>query len=281
MSFELPETMIITEQMSKELLGKKVTHIDKRFTEKMVSQGMVNKNPNDFDEMIGNSVKSVVSRGITMKVQFTKDMNLIIAPEYGGVILLHKPGVEFPKKYHLAFTLKDNSILSIQLKSWGNIFFVPNSKLNDSYVYRRDFSDCPTPLDAEMTFDRFSELIVKKNSVLKPMLVGKDAVMLGIQNSAFQDIIFRAKLHPKRRTFDLSDNEKRALYDAIRNLIVERRSKGGKDQFVDLYGVQGRYVPLMGPNMRDKKCRECGTPIERLAHGGGHVHLCPKCQPLN
>jgi formamidopyrimidine-DNA glycosylase len=131
-----------------------------------------------------------------------------------------------------------------------------------------------------MTFEVFSSFLTKKNSVLKPMLVGKDAIMLGIQNSAFQDIIYRAKLHPKRKTLDLSDNEQRALYNAIRNVIDDRLSKGGKDQFIDLYGVQGQYIPLMGPNMRDKKCNDCGTPIERLAHGGGHVHLCPKCQPL-
>ncbi|UCE12610.1 MAG: zf-TFIIB domain-containing protein [Candidatus Heimdallarchaeota archaeon] len=34
----------------------------------------------------------------------------------------------------------------------------------------------------------------------------------------------------------------------------------------------------MGPNMKGQTCPECRTPIEKLAFGGGHVYLCPKCQ---
>jgi formamidopyrimidine-DNA glycosylase len=34
----------------------------------------------------------------------------------------------------------------------------------------------------------------------------------------------------------------------------------------------------MGPNMKGKVCPACGTPVEKISHGGGHVYLCPKCQ---
>ena len=53
---------------------------------------------------------------------------------------------------------------------------------------------------------------------------------------------------------------------------------GNLDQFYDLYGKQGRYTPAMGPNMKQHPCPVCGTSIEKVSVGGGHIHLCPKCQ---
>ncbi|MBT3283279.1 hypothetical protein HN376_00990 [Candidatus Bathyarchaeota archaeon] len=34
----------------------------------------------------------------------------------------------------------------------------------------------------------------------------------------------------------------------------------------------------MGPNYKNRECPNCGTTITKLAHGGGHVYLCPSCQ---
>jgi formamidopyrimidine-DNA glycosylase len=103
-------------------------------------------------------------------------------------------------------------------------------------------------------------------------------VLVGISNSTFQDILYLAKIHPKRKASELNAEEKRSLYDAIRLVFKERLRLDGKDQFHDLYGKQGSYTPTMGPNMKKQTCPECGTPIEKLSLGGGHVYLCPSCQ---
>jgi formamidopyrimidine-DNA glycosylase len=133
-------------------------------------------------------------------------------------------------------------------------------------------------VDEEFTFERFSRLLVENNRMLKSVLVGKDAVVVGLSNSAFQDIIYRAGLHPKRKASGLNEEERLALYDAIRLVLQERIRLKGKDQFYDLHGNQGGYAPAMGPNMKEHTCPVCGTPIEKLGVGGGHVYFCPKCQ---
>ena len=135
-----------------------------------------------------------------------------------------------------------------------------------------------SPSDPEFTFERFSELIVTKNRMLKSVLVGKEAILVGLGNSAFQDIIYRARLFPKRKASDLSQDEQNALFEAIKQVVEERIRLNGKDQFIDLYGNQGSYIPAMGPNMQQQNCPECGTPIEKISHGGGHVYLCSTCQ---
>lgn len=161
----------------------------------------------------------------------------------------------------------------------GIIKALKDDELGSSYVFKRDFnSERLSPLEEEFTVERFSKLLADKHKMLKAVLVGKDALLVGLSNSAFQDIIYRAKLHPKRKASELKTEEKQRLYDAIKLVINERIRLNGKDQFYDLYGNQGGYTPAMGPNMKQKTCPECGTPIEKLSHGGGHVYLCPTCQ---
>jgi formamidopyrimidine-DNA glycosylase len=110
------------------------------------------------------------------------------------------------------------------------------------------------------------------------VLVGKDAVVVGLSNSAFQDIIYRAKLHPKRKASELDLDEQKALYSAVKLVLRERIRLNGKNQFLDLYRHRGGYTPAMGPNMRKQNCPVCGTPVEELSHGGGIVFVCPTCK---
>jgi formamidopyrimidine-DNA glycosylase len=154
-----------------------------------------------------------------------------------------------------------------------------DDELDSSYVYKRDFDSTKlSAAEEEFTFEQFSGRMAEHNKMLKSVLVGKDAILVGISNSTFQDILYRARIHPKRRASELEADEMRSLYDTILFVFNERIRLNGKDNFRDLHGKQGGYVPAMGSNMKQQSCPECGTPIEKLSHGGGHVYLCPNCQ---
>ena len=71
-------------------------------------------------------------------------------------------------------------------------------------------------------------------------------------------VMFRARLHPKRKASELNRGERRVLYDAIKSVLQERIRLNGKDQFCDLYQNQGGYIPAMGPNMKQQSCVVCG-----------------------
>jgi formamidopyrimidine-DNA glycosylase len=95
-------------------------------------------------------------------------------------------------------------------------------------------------------------------------------VVVVIGNSAFQDICFRARLHPKRRGASVNSERRGGLVDAFSSLVAERLHAGGKAGFVDMYGSPGRYEPLMGPNRKNGPCLRCG--IESVAVGGGRAY---------
>ncbi len=276
MSIELTEARILADQMKKELVGNTVTGFELQNCAGLQKLGCVNRDTSAFDRLIGGKITDVVSRGNTIRMRLDNGQNLILAPEYGGTILLHKPQAKLPK-FHLKLTLQ-NTVLTVSLSGIGCIQAVADADIEKNYLYRRDFSDILDPLRADFTFDRFLEQLDAKKQNIKAALVGKTAVVVGVSNSAFQDIIYRAKIGPKRNTASLTPQEKRALYSAIVGLVKERLELGGKDQATDLYGKQGRYVPKMGPNMKDQNCPSCKGKIEKINHGGGQVYICPTCQ---
>jgi formamidopyrimidine-DNA glycosylase len=279
LSVELPEAQILAKQMNKELLGKQVKAYKVENSQKLQKLGFINKDLSNFNHLIKGKIEKVVSRGNVIHVKLDKGMNLILAPEYGGKILYHAKNSTVPEKFHLKLDFTDGSALTVALTGMGVILALRDDELERSYVYRRDFSVTASPTDdKEFTYESFSKDMTDKSVNIKSVLVGKDAVIVGFSNSTFQDILYRAGIHPKRKASDLSENEKHRLYDAIKWVIQQRIASGGKEQFADIYGKQGSYSPAMGPNMKDKTCSTCGSKVEKLSLGGGQVYYCPGCQ---
>jgi len=279
MSIELPETKILSEQMNKALQGKRIKTYHLKDYERLQRIGFLNKDINSFNMLVNGGIRSIISRGNAILIKLDNEVNLLLNPEYGGKIFYHIDDATISDKFHLKIDFSDDTALTVRLTSMGGIHVLKNGDLKHSYIFQRDFNpNLLSPLDEEFNFPLFSELMDSNNRMLKSVLVGKEAIMVGLSNSAFQDIIFRARLHPKRKAASLSVDERLALYNAIKLVIDERVRLNGKDQFFDLYGDQGNYTSTMGPNMKQKPCSECGTTIEKLSVGGGQVYFCPKCQ---
>ena len=278
LSVELPEAYILAKQMNSELKGKEAAKCKLQNCTNYQRLGFVNTYLSDFNRLHTRKIEGASSRGNTIRVKFDGDMNLLLAPEYGGITLYHPQGSIPPKKYTLKLEFTDESALTVSLTGMGLIKALTDPELQDNYLYHRDFSSTASPLDLDFTFKRFSTDLNRKNTNLKTALVGKEAAVVGLGNAAFQDIIYRAALHPKHKTGELNEAELKALYEAVKNVVEDRIKSGGKEQFVDFYGNQGTYVAAMGPNMKDQPCKRCGQGIAKISFGGGQVYLCPACQ---
>ncbi|OGD58091.1 hypothetical protein A3K78_00540 [Candidatus Bathyarchaeota archaeon RBG_13_52_12] len=274
MSFEYPEARLLAGQLDATIKGKKIESYDLKDYEKIHRIGFINRDLDDFKRLVGRTVMGAGSSGNTIRVRLDNGMNLLLAPEYGGVILYHRAGDD--AKYHLRIGFTGGDSLTVRLISMGVIYAADDDQLDGVYIYRRDYRGASSPGD--LTPERFTELITAKATQLKPLLVGKNAAVSGLSNSAYQDVLYRAGIHPRRKSSELSSNQINALYDAVKALIEERLRQGGKDEILDLFGKKGGYTPVMGPNMKDRLCPRCGAKVERTALGGGQVHYCPGCQ---
>ncbi len=278
MSVELPEAYLLAIQMNREITGKQVAAFDLQNCAKFQKMGFISKPLSDFDRLRGCKIESVVSRGNIIRLKLDGGLNLLLAPEYGGIIRFHPKREIINSKYHLKLGFTDGTMLTVTLTGMGVIKALTDSELEDSYVYKRDFSSVASPLEESFNFKRFSRELAVTNVNLKQVLVGKDAVIVGLGNSAFQDVIYLSRIHPKRKASELNEAEQRSLFDAIQFVVKERIKAGGKNQFIDLYGKRGGYLSAMGSNRKGQTCTACGTNVERLSLGGGQVYYCPKCQ---
>jgi formamidopyrimidine-DNA glycosylase len=279
MSIELPEAKILADQMNKELKGKRIKSYLLRDCGKLQKIGFINRDNKSFDQLVNREVESVISRGNSIRVKLDGGMNMILNPEYGGEIFYHSSEATVPEKFHVKIDFSDKTALTVRFTSMGGMRVLKDAELINSYVFKRDFNtEILSPIDEDFTSERFSRRLSNNNRGLKPVLVGKDAILAGLSNSAFQDIIYRAKLHPRRKASELNLNEQKALYNSVKLVLRERLRLNGKNQFLDLYQNQGRYISAMGPNMRKKNCPVCGSPVQELSLGGGKVFVCPKCQ---
>jgi formamidopyrimidine-DNA glycosylase len=278
-SVELPEAYILAGEMNSELRGKEIAGFTLKNHERLQRLGFVTNDSSAFEGLLGGRIGSIVTRGNVIRVKLDNGLNLILALEYGGTVQYHVGNSGLPEKFHLELRFMDHSRLTLTLTGMGVIQALKDEELTQSYVYRRDFSDTASPMNAEeFNLERFTKELSKQNVNIKSVLVGKNAVIVGLSNSAFQDVLFHAGIHPKRKASSLTEKEKQALYDATKTVIQARIKAGGKTQFQDLYGKQGSYTSAMGPNMKDKPCTVCGGEVEKLNLGGGQVFFCPKCQ---
>lgn len=278
MSVEGPEARILAEQMHHRLAGHRIVGCDVHDVAGLQPSGFVNRDLSDFERLVGATIEAVESSGNTIRIALDNETNLVIGAEYGGRVLLHAGRRQLPDKTHLVLDFDDGFALSVRLTGMGVLRCDTDAELESDYVYQRDFSDTPDPTRRALTFEVFDQLVVTRSHALKSVLVGKNAAVVGISNSAFQDILYRAGLHPKRKASELTPAERRRLHEAVQIVMGERQRLGGKQGFIDLYGMPGVYQPAMGPDRKNTACEECGTMIEAVSVGGGRVYLCPACQ---
>ena len=140
----------------------------------------------------------------------------------------------------------------------------------------RDIENAAKTRDEEFTLEKFASLLEHNDRMLKSVMIGKDAVLVGISNSTFQDVAHLSNIHPKRKASDLSPDERNRLFKAIKQVVSDRIRLGGKVDFVDFYGNAGDYHPVIDSSAGT--CRTCGTTIQKLAIAGGATYFCPRCQ---
>jgi formamidopyrimidine-DNA glycosylase len=276
---ELPEAITIASQIDAELHGRQI------------SSGLRGQSPHKFAFTGRHSDEEFDAIAKDKRVGRARaDGNVIlvdIEPGYvlslgcgGERILYHTNEKTLPKRHQLLMHFHDGTALSVTISGWGELRLLEASELADHPHIRKD---AVSPLSAAFTFDYFDRLFEKlpdgRRVSAKYFLISDPGVW-GIGNGCIQDILYRAKIHPKRQMTELTDQERRTLYAATRQTLKEMVELGGRDGEKDLYNQFGRYPCLLHSRTVGHPCPECGTPIEKSQYLGGSVYFCPTCQAL-
>lgn len=273
---ELPEALVISQQMNDHLTGK------------VIENGNRGNSPHKFafasgtdDEykhiFKGKTLGHSWSHGMSTLTEIGNDYILVLGCG-GERILYHKPGVPLPQKYQLWLHFSNGSALTVTISGWGNTLLLPAREAGQHMHVRKDKI---TPLDETFTLEYFLNLFSnvdpKSSKSIKYFIITEPGIH-GIGNGCLQDILFHAKLHPRRKVIDINREEQVQLYNAIVNNLAEIIQLGGRNSEVDLFGAFGKYHRLMDSKTNGTPCTICGTPIEKMSYLGGTCYFCPSCQ---
>jgi formamidopyrimidine-DNA glycosylase len=138
------------------------------------------------------------------------------------------------------------------------------------------------PVSAACTAAALRRLLRGSRQELKAWLLRQDR-LVGLGNIYASEILFTARLHPRRAAGSLDGSEVRALHRAVRAVLRRAIRHGGTtfSDFGDTHGLPGRFQRILSVYGRDgAACRRCGATVARIVQQGRSTFLCPRCQKL-
>lgn len=198
----------------------------------------------------------------------------------GVNIRYFKSGEKLPNKHQLHIEFEDFSSLVCSVQMYGGLWaFNDGENDNPYYLIAKQK---PTPLSDSFDMKYFDQMVLKEasgNLSLKAFLATEQRIP-GLGNGILQDILYNAKIHPKRKVRTLNQSETNGLFDSIKSTLFEMVLKGGRDTEKDLFGCNGGYKTFVSKNTVDKPCSVCGTVIKKEAYLGGSIYYCSNCQVM-
>ncbi len=274
--FELPELVTLARQINETLAGKRI--LRGRLGNSPHKFLWYNRTHEEFEELTnGKAVGVSWAKGKWLFIPLDPGYLLLLG-EFGGRALYHPPGAVLPEKYHLRLAFEDQSHFTAKTAMWGAMeLHVRGEERERQYVKGMR----TTPTEPGFTFEYFSGLIDEAGQEKKrsaKALLTQDQLIPGLGNAIAQDILFRARLHPRHPLEDLDSDSQRGLYEAILTSVKLAIEAGGRYDELDLFGDPGGYVRIMDKNAVGRACPRCGGAVEKIQYLGGACYLCSACQ---
>ncbi len=139
----------------------------------------------------------------------------------------------------------------------------------------------PQPLNDDLFTEAYFLLLLAGEAVQKLSLkaaLATEQRIPGLGNGVLQDILWNARLSPKRKVNTLTAHETHTLFATLKHTLAEMTRLGGRDTEKDLFGNPGGYPVVMSAKNNGAPCPNCGTSITKEAYMGGSVYFCRDCQ---
>lgn len=274
---ELPESITLAQQLQDTVIGKRVAQVQ------------ANASPHGFafywgdpkvypDMLEGRTIEGASTHGMYVELLLSGGMRVAY---FDGVNLRYAPSSEkLPAKHQLLLQMEDDSALVASVQMYGGLWAFPEGAADDNFYYRTA-REKPSPLTDAFDAAYFEGVLRDAKPTLSAKaLLATEQRIPGVGNGVVQDILFRARVHPKRKIQTLSSVQCDALFASLKDTLREMTALGGRDVEKDLFGQPGGYRTLLSNKTVQYPCPVCGGALLRQAFLGGNVYVCPICQPL-
>jgi len=271
---ELPEVETIVRGLGPRLAGLRIRSI--RLLDPALLRG---GRAAELKRLEGATILGVRRRGKMILIDCERERALLFHLKMTGALLLESPTVPPGKHVRLVLKLQesDRELRFRDIRKFGFLRCLASG------------SGCSSPeLDAlgpeplDLAPGAFAGLFAGRRGSLKPLLLDQRFIA-GIGNIYADEVLHRARLHPRTPVQHLDRRRLRTLHQAVISVLeeaVRRRGSSIRD-YADPDGSPGEFQKFHRVYGREgEPCRKCGTAILRIRVGGRSSFFCPACQAL-
>ena len=250
------------ERIAAALVGRKIVAV-------RVGDPVVLRAERPVDELlVGRTLRSVVHHGKFLVFTFD-GVVMTVNPMLAGIFSLQPVGGKVSK----------DTRMRLEFEGGTELRYRDDVRMGKVYVGMDapGFADVGSDAGTlDWTEAEFAERARAKRSEVRNLLQDQTFVS-GIGNAYADEILWDAKLHPKRRIGSLTPAEVHRLYDSLRSVVAKGLAEVEREMPPEL-GVKPRdHMRVRG--RAGTACPRCGATLMRRRKGLDDVDLCPKCQP--
>lgn len=271
---ELPEVLTLSRQIKNTVSEKRIVNVIAAYTQHKFA--WYHGDPQNYHTtLVGKTI--VKANGYGGMVDIKAGTATILIGDGVG-LRYHSPNESRPKKHQLLIEFDDFSAMSATVQMYGGLWCFNDGEFDSPYY--KIAKGKPSPLSDDFNEAYFDQLIssqdVQKLSA-KAFLATEQRIP-GLGNGVLQDILWNAKIHPKRKINTLSDESKALMFRSIKTVLSDMTENGGRNTEKDLFGNNGGYKTIMSKNTVGSPCPICDGVIKKESYMGGSVYYCENCQ---
>ena len=266
---EWPDLHVLRSRIAKAVGGKRVTAV-------RVHDPLVLRATKPFDVALkGRVLTDVMHRGRFLTLGFDDGTRVVVNPMLSGLFDLLPPATK----------IRASTAFALTFENGVDLRYRDDTRMGKVYLLAPGASDEQVPQLSSQgveagalswTADEFAKRARATRRELRNLLMD-DEFIAGIGNAYADEILWAAKLHPKRRVATLDAGEMDRLRGAL-HATLERAAEIVEAQLPPELGTKVRtHMNVRG--RAGEPCPRCGTKIVRTRHGLDEMFVCPKCQP--
>lgn len=271
---ELPEACTIANQINNTILGKKIIRVVANHSPHKFAWYF--GDPQNYNSLLtGKTIDEANSYGSMVEIK-TGDAVMLFGD--GAALRFYNEDVKIPDKHQLLIQFEDSTTLIVSVQMYGGLWCFKGGEFDNPYY--KVAKEKPSPLAVEFDKGYFLNLLsvpdIEKLS--SKALLATEQRIPGLGNGVLQDILYEAKIHPRKKVNTFSDQDRENLFYAIKSVLEKMALQGGRDTEKDLFGQPGGYKTKLSKKTFNSPCAICGGIIKKENYLGGSIYYCEGCQ---